>query len=103
DYTALTRQLEAESGEQARRALEGRLRTVASRLEELYALQDAHGALLTKLIQLHALFNRLLGKVIAHRLPLEQADADELDACLRTLGDDVSVARQVRADLARVA
>ncbi len=103
DYTALARQLEAETGDEARRALESRLATVSSRLEELYALQDAHGALLNKLIQLHALFNRLLGKVISRRLPLEHADAELLDASLRTLDDDVSVARQVRADLARVA
>jgi len=102
-YAALGDQLEASGGGDGRTALDRRRRVLASQLEDVCALEDAHAALLAKLIHFHSLFNRLLGKVITERLPLDQADAELLDASLRTLGDDVSVARQVRADMARVA
>jgi len=101
-YAALADPLEGDAGGE-REDLERRRRELGAQLAELSALEDAHAALVNKLVHVHSVFNRLLGKALALRLPLEQADAELLADCLRTLGDDVGIARQVRAELARVA
>jgi hypothetical protein len=102
-YTALDEQLAVEPDGPRREQLRRRRAACASALEHVYALQDSYGALSNRLVHLQAVFNTLLGKAIVLRQPLDAHENALLDGCLESLQSDLGVARQVHADLRRVA
>jgi hypothetical protein len=71
--------------------------------EDAVAAEDAYASLVRKLVRLQALFNRLLGRAIVLRLPLDAADTAALEECASDLGGELEAARQAHAELRRVA
>jgi tRNA A-37 threonylcarbamoyl transferase component Bud32 len=71
--------------------------------ETLLGVEDAQASLLRKLVRLQAVFNRLLGRAIVLRLPLDDADATALEECARDLATELEATRQAGAELRRVA
>jgi hypothetical protein len=102
-YASLGEQIAAEADGAVRDELARRRAAYAAELEDEYALQDAFGTLSNRLVALHAAFNRLLGKAIVLRLPLDAEETALLAACLTSLQADLGVAKQVQAELRRVA
>lgn len=70
---------------------------------EALGAEDAHASLLRKLVRLQAVFNRLLGRAIVLRLPLDAADTAALADCARDLDMELEATRQAGAELRRVA
>jgi hypothetical protein len=88
----------------ARRSAEAdRERCLGGELAWVCAADDAYGALLGRLVRLHAAFNRLLGRAIVLGLPLDAADTALLEGCLDELAAGLEAGRQARVDLGRLA
>jgi len=103
EYAAVTQQLHAEADTDRTRQLRQRRATLAAALEQSSALEDQYSALMNKLIHLQSVFNTLVGKALVFRNAFDASDVDLLEGCLHSLREDVTIAREVDAELSRVA
>jgi hypothetical protein len=71
--------------------------------EDALDAEDAIASLLRKLVRVLAVFNRLLGRAIVLRLPIDAADTVGLEECAQDLGTEVEAMRRAGAELRRVA
>jgi hypothetical protein len=102
-WTALGDELDGETDRARRDALEQRRRQVRAVLEQSYELEDARVGLIARLAGLQSTFDRLLGKLLVLRAPLEAGDAAMVEGAVREARLELQAARAAVAALAEAA
>ncbi|MFI5365281.1 MAG: protein kinase [Candidatus Binatia bacterium] len=101
-YAFLESQVRADEDPTQRAALTERRQRLREEVASYLAVEEKYGALLNKLVALQALFNRLLGRLLVFHAPIDRAGQDLLISHIRQLKEDLTVSREVQAELARL-
>jgi hypothetical protein len=100
-YAFLQGQLRVEHDPGERITMAERAAGLEEEVTAFCRLEEKCAALTNSVVTVHAFFNRLVGRLLVYHAPIDQESRERLAAHVQGLSDDLTVSREVQAELER--